>query len=709
VTGWIRPWRTRVARTGVAVAMGLGSVPAAALATDPAEPYALPGTTPAAIAADVDGDGAREVVRITGPADAVRLEVWDVVDGQWAATLSVEPEGVPGRGRVIGGNTATALVRARVDGLDRALLLTGGSTSGSDAPGCCLALQEVVDGGDRPELRPLPAPELPAESIVVADLDGDGTDELVASLVNWSEDGSRSSTNVAVLGRDADRWRTLAEWEESGAWWVMSLGETDGAPGTELLAAGEAGDLARVAWIDGALQIERARLVVDNEQAWVAGSIDGNLVVTSSTTVALFRWPRGDQPTMLASHETLEYPSVGVLGSGSESLVVVQEHTERGTVVPVSQVLDARLRPIGEVATTAQAAVLADVAERLARDGWTGSPPTNIWPYFGPEDGEWDGGATSYIVGGMRVTAAPGGSFETRPSASLVGRPIGRVGPDGGWVALGDSYVSTGAISYLQPGFFPFEGSTLTLVPLATFQDPAERTLATSIALEGGIATGEDGDASTILAAPTGVEIIITVVPGTVAVSWDGTRVTDHGEVDAGELRLSVDPPSRPRPGSEYSFERDLILLGPDGSATVHRWNGTFAPEAPELTAWTRLEGLSLDATVAGRASAGSRITVDGRDVTLNGFGAYRATVDAPPWPRTVVVVARDPFGGEQRATVEVIGLVDYRGLPWVPIAGAATLLGGVVLFLRTPRHRPLAQRPVLDDGRLEDLDGDLV
>ena len=83
--------------------------------------------------------------------------------------------------------------------------------------------------------------------------------------------------------------------------------------------------------------------------------------------------------------------------------------------------------------------------------------------------------------------------------------------------------------------------------------------------------------------------------------------------------------------------------------------------------------------------------------------------MDAPPWPRTVVVVARDPFGGEQRATVEVIGLVDYRGLPWVPIAGAATLVGGAVLFLRTPRHRPLAERPGLDDGRLEDLDGDLI
>jgi hypothetical protein len=194
------------------------------------------------------------------------------------------------------------------------------------------------------------------------------------------------------------------------------------------------------------------------------------------------------------------------------------------------------------------------------------------------------------------------------------------------------------------------------------------------------------------------------VAPDTVAISSDGSQIHDHGARDT-TVRLSVPAPR----GPSGDFERELLLIGPEGNVSLHRWEGTFAPEAPEVTAWTQAEPLRLEATVAGRASLGSRVTVDGREVNLNAFGAYRTTVDTPPWPRTVVVVARDPFGGEQRATVEVIGLVDYRGLPWVPIAGAATLLGGAVLFLRTPRHRPLAQRPALDDGRLEDLDGDLV
>jgi hypothetical protein len=37
------------------------------------------------------------------------------------------------------------------------------------------------------------------------------------------------------------------------------------------------------------------------------------------------------------------------------------------------------------------------------------------------------------------------------------------------------------------------------------------------------------------------------------------------------------------------------------------------------------------------------------------------------------------------------------------------TVLVGGVFFLRTPRRRPAPQRTPLDDGRLEDLDGDVI
>lgn len=706
MTGWIRPWRAGALATAIALLVA-ASTTAPASAADPPAPFPLPGGTSSAIVADVDGDGARELVRFTG-LDEPRLEVWDFVDGAWVATLSTQPEPASGNGG-IGEVPAMALVRTQVEGLDRVLLLTGGRLSASGASECCLAIHEVIDGGDGPALRPMAASELAADRIVVADLDGDGTDELVVSVTNWQGDGSQSSTDVAVLVRDAAAWRAIAEWTEPGSWWVMSMADTDGAPGVELLASSETGELARLAWIDGGLEIERTRLASGHGHSWVAGSIDGNLIVTSPTEIALFAWPSEGEPTMIASHEARDYPSVGVIGGGADALVVVQEHTGRGAMAPEVRILDARLRPVGAVTMTPEAAAIAELAERVAGEGWSGSPPTNIWPYFGPVDGEATGSLASYVTGGMLIAATPGGSFETRPASSMVARPIGRVGPDNGWVALGDAFVSTGPFASLQPGFYAFEGSRVTLAPRATLENPAERPLAISVALEGGIEVGEDGATTTILAAPTGVQIVVSVAQGTLAVSWDGSRVTDHREVSDGTLRLEVAPPSRPRPGGEYTFEQDLVLVGADGRASVHRWEGTFAPEEPALTAWTDHDAFSLEATVAGRASPGTVVTVDGGAVALNEFGAYRATVSAPPWPRNVIVVARDPFGGERRTTVEVIGLLDYRGLPWGPLAGIATVLVGGVLFLRTPRHRPVPGRTALDDARLEDLDGDAI
>lgn len=698
--GWRRPWRARVTVTVIGAALTLASVPTAAAADDPAEPFTLPGDTPSAIAADVDGDGSRELVRLTGSEPPIRLEVWTVMDGRWATTLSTEVEA--------GGNSPTALIRVMIAGIDRVLLLVGGPVTASGQSGCCLTVHELVGREGRLALTRVDAPDVAADSVVVADLDGDGTDELVASLTTWSGDEPQTSTDVAVLARDAAGWTALVEWEEAGAWWVNAKVESDGAPGSELIASDENGDVARLAWMDGRVVIERTELTLGNEQAWVVGSVDGNLIAAASTAVAIVRWPQDGEPSVLVSRETVDYPGVGILGSGADALLVIQEHSGSGATSPVSQILDVRLRPVGEVAMSATVATLAELSDRLGRQGWSGSPPTNIWPYVGPEDGVWGEGSESFIIGGTRITHASGGTFESRPVGALVGWPIGRVGPEDGWVALSDFYAGTGAISYLQVGS-PFEGSRLTLVPSATFEDPAARELATLIALERGVVMSEDGDVTELLVAPTGAEIVVSVPPGTQAVSWDGRTVTDHGAITESGLRLPVELPPRPRPGRASTFELDLVLVGPDGTATVHRWEGTFALEAPELTAWTDVDALSLEATVAGRASPLSVVTVDGEPVELNEFGAYRATVSAPPWPRNVVVVARDPFGGEQRTTVEVIGLLDYRGWPWGAVAAVLTVLVGGVFFLRTPRHRPVPQRTALDDGRLEDLDGDLI
>jgi len=702
MAGWTRPWRTPAARAAVAVVIGIGSVPATTLAVDASGPYVLPGRTLMAATADIDGDGAREVVRVTGDPASLVLESWDFVEGTWtmALTTDLQPFVAPGM-LVSDGAVPVALLRVHVSGYERVLIVATGYDHDAGTASCCFTVHEILDPGGGPEIRALPAPEVEAETVVVVDVDGDGTDELVATRVLWSEDGTEGGTSLDLMRRDGDGWTAIGAWRDDAPWWLMPPMEIDGVPGRELVLSGDATEVVRLTWADGLLEA-RTRLELDGQPGWIQGAVTGALVVMQPDGMALAEWPAGEGLTVTARYESRDYATIGVVGRGRDALFVVQDYDDDGMPADVIRILDAGLEPVGEVAAAPEAVALWD---RLNGGDWNSQ--RSIWPYAGPGDGEWSDGARSYVIGGMEISAGPAGTFEARPTRSLVGQRIGAAGPDDAWVALGDGFFSAGPLAYLPGGIFGVE-SRLMLAPATLLRQPMDGTLATSVSLDRAIETGRTAETVTLLAAATGAEIVVTVPHGTVAISSDGSAMQDHGERDA-TVRLALAPPRRPPPDRLASFERELMLVGPVGDVSFHRWEGTFAPEAPDLTAWTRADPLSLEATVAGRTGAGATVTVDGREVIVNRFGAYRATVSAPPWPRTVVVVARDPFGGEQRTTVEVIGLVDYRGLPWMPIAGAVTVLGGAVLFLRTPKRRPLPERPGLDDGRLEDLDGDLI
>lgn len=139
----------------------------------------------------------------------------------------------------------------------------------------------------------------------------------------------------------------------------------------------------------------------------------------------------------------------------------------------------------------------------------------------------------------------------------------------------------------------------------------------------------------------------------------------------------------------------------------VHRFEGTFAVEVPTVAARASGAGL-LRATVTGRTLPGSSVRVDGRSVEVSRFGGFRVEVSAPPWPRMVEIEVRDPLGRAALERVEVLGVVDYRSWPWIPIVGTATLALAAILFVRTPTRRSETHdRVAWDGGELEEIDGD--
>jgi hypothetical protein len=113
----------------------------------------------------------------------------------------------------------------------------------------------------------------------------------------------------------------------------------------------------------------------------------------------------------------------------------------------------------------------------------------------------------------------------------------------------------------------------------------------------------------------------------------------------------------------------------------------------------------SSEVVVSGRASPDASVRVAGESVTVSRSGEFSARVPLPPWPTDVEVVATDVIGNSAATMVSGIGIVDYRTLPWIPIAAVLVAVAGGVLYLRVPKR---AERdPVDDDAVLEEIDPD--
>jgi hypothetical protein len=158
----------------------------------------------------------------------------------------------------------------------------------------------------------------------------------------------------------------------------------------------------------------------------------------------------------------------------------------------------------------------------------------------------------------------------------------------------------------------------------------------------------------------------------------------------------------------------EILLVAPTGQVSIEEWQVDILREAPEVTAEARVEAFALEATVRGTATPGANVVVDGSPIDVDEDGRFAVTVDAPLWPRQIVVTATDPVGNASTTRLEVVGFVDYRGWPWPVFLGLLTVIGGVVMFLRAPRWvaeraRTSSAAEPEDDAILEELDGDLV
>ena len=696
-----------VVAAGLAAAFVIGALPPSSARAESAS-ILLPGRTISALAVDLDGSGGREVLRILDePGPSLFLDLWRQDGDVWMEDGRLEiPSPTADDPDLAHLATAASLIEVRQPEGRIPLLLVGAVDLGRQfgPTSCCFHAYEVEMHRGIARLRPVDVPSIAADEVLVVDLDGDAVDELIVVSSEMEEASSEAPTRTfSVIRWDGRGYRAAGRTQIEGWSGNEALGDVDGLPGAELTLIDEDGTgLLRLSLRGDVLVTETAEMPL---QTWLVGALGRHLVFAGSRPT-LYDWPRDGALVPAGQPAGGRGDVIGIVGQGAGALLMTASPTTSGFGLSGAiDIYDDDLRHLGRVEPHPDVAALDAIMSAAAQGrGWELS--RSLWPFTGAVD--WsDATPDAWMVPGALVWPDGPDGYDTLSVPPLLSFPLGQVGRDDGWVAVCDGCWRQPFRTALSVGV-DYAGGQVTISPSA--QVFGSSPVAPAVSHPRAIEVGElpEVDATELLASADGFDLAVTLGPGAALVSWDGRSLEDRGVVD-GEIRLSVRPPSIDDDAAESRvdapFEQSLILIGPDGRFEVRSWRGTFAPESPSVEAEMAMHPGSLDVDVSGTASAFATVTVDGRPVAVDADGRFRTTLTAAPWPAAIVVTATDPFGVSAERTVEVIGLVDYRGLPWPAIAVVATVAVAGLLFLRVPHLR--GSTPLSGEGTLEELDAD--
>jgi hypothetical protein len=334
-----------------------------------------------------------------------------------------------------------------------------------------------------------------------------------------------------------------------------------------------------------------------------------------------------------------------------------------------------------------------------------------IHPYVGPVPGGGLDGEPAVVYAGRLLPSddLPGAPFATFGAAlmgSLAGaEPIGLVGHERGWLAILHNPLS---LERLDPsgGFVGTRivqpAEAVSLAPVATARTPevdagsVQPAVVTAEVLPSGeLGVGPGGFVATV-EAPIGSRIYVT--------DPNGRAVGATVEID-GNGRESAILGVPEGAGSGDRFRASLSVVTPAGHGYVARWNARLLAGPPRLELQISTP-FAASTEVRGHTAPYATVTVAGEPVTVGADGTFATSLDLPPWPTDIRVVATDPIGNTERTVVSAIGLFDYRGLPWLAIVGGLVAAAAVILLLRVPRANPF-RRGEEDDAVLEELESD--
>lgn len=685
-----------VASSGIAppAPLAIGSIP------DEPGAFMLPeAPTYQAVAADVDGDGTREVVRLAGSGrDAIDVEAWFLADGGWerlGEPVNVVPERpTASQGSVVYTGSPVRLLVRRVDGRDRVTLVR---QPRFDEPAlhveCCLLLDDVVLADGSLRLASVSERLGSADAILAIDLDGDETDELLVTRGRPPLGDTTFPTDAWVL-----RWAdgafaapVLTELGVGSGHSPFILGDSDGVPGDEAAFIAAQDRLHRISWRPGdVLGVESGEAGLHDALAVPFGDERGIALVDRFGGLSVHVWPR-DAPfaasvrSPLTDHGDL----LGVVTIPGREPELFVRGASADTLMRFST---------SELNVHAGSLTRSPSAGTLA----AGPVPGYVGSLFG---GGLDGGPAIIYSGRLlpsdEVPRAGFAGAAAALTANLAGVvPVGLVGPQRDWVALWHRAALTPAPDPAggrldAPVAHP--GSGVSLAPLALVRQPELDDGVLEPPIDGALKTDPE-----IIVGAAGFNATITAPPGSRAYLATRTDVPSTVSVvpSSGALEVTIDPEA-----DEPRYHAQLVIVTPGGHGYLAAWNVHVMDRPPEVTATTATAIGQAGVQVSGRTAADATVTVGGHAVGVTDDGRFEATVDLPLWPTNVEIVATDALGNESRVSVTGVGWFDYRALPWAAIVLVALAAAGVAVAVRVPRARDQPVPADEGDAVLEDLE----
>lgn len=668
----------------------------------------IPDRTITAIVGDVDGDGVRELVRLGPlPDDATHVGV-EVISADADGRLTrhgvaavkrlagveeqLEGSAVPDeRGMVAARiNEPARLLIWRVRGADRVLVAAIGTLENPRA--CCLTLGEVgLDERGQTSITERAAIPESARDLWAADLDADGTDELVVTEPPTSSDPGVTPFYVLrwVGGRFVGIEGRLAVRPGTEVGGLVSLGDSDGRRGQEvgLLAEGGRPDVTTLNRIslagNGSLSVEQARMPYSGRLLPIAASEGSRLLVgTPALGTSLLNWPAATSRIVVERQSRIFGSPVAVIGNGSA----------------------ARLMHMFEIDVEQLNDQLALVQFTPASPAAVALSSRDVVSFVGLLPGGL-GGSEAFVFGGWLMASLPPGSSADR---AIVGRPIaamaattpiGTFGPRGILMGLAEGELdSTREGGQLQDPAGPRPGVGLTAPLTSTALSREDDDGRFEPALSGGVMASEPpgsrllltrDEVSARIVAPAGSRIVVSDNEGARA----PTIVPASGTADVG------------LPVRETQTVVRLFVLTPSGHGYSATWIVRVADTPPTLEARAPPDSFGFSVPIRGQTDPGVSVTVDGQAASVAPDGSFVLDVGVGLIPREVEIRAADAVGNVATQRVSIVGPIDYRRLPWIPIVVALTVVAGAILYVRVPRPSPAPQRPNDDDAVLEEIE----